>query len=765
MNAQRVPSITDPSKRRKMNKVPSISEFCSLAAHLKRTAPVGVPVDAQYLRDKMRHAVAGICSPRDYPFEALLIEFNEALKTRRMKFDKVVPPGKLGRSEMLRAHVILFGNDAVSFGKRVIADEPIEELHFRGEITSRSGVQGTKLIRETINGQQPYADDVKGPIRTTNMYKSLRDEAFISPIMKRLITQDSKTRPLSAPHSKLGSTFRNLETKDRMQQLFNSSPFLGRMTTEFYTSPGISRLLGTDIRVRRLYGLEHIKRNELLRLKAIRLPNSIVWLVFVALHSLLESQRGILERHLTKFRDEEFLFDEGTKLDLSPADDFDPRTKEIDFSLASLQKELGNPRLLLLKLQTIVHIVFEYGLQTEVLENIANITSRDIFNPRKIETISLTCAHLSQWVLDVMAIAKYYETQPETMAVNKDIMDIIKRNQLTRSQMKVHRSVGDYEYNISVANGMAAISKRVLKERVFMVLVENTTLCAHAFKTMMELLTNKDRALVIVSSSKKSKRESSNNQAPQQVALRFRFDLKSYKNSKKHKVLCMERPEECSLKEHMGFLASSFNVDFLVCGISESKSSKRQGVVSTLGSDSDLGMHRSFCTFMGIKQRTSLRGPGNQHYLVPVDGSEETHDALIMAESLLISGDRLTVVFERNIAAGMAYNLHRWSTIKARCDNRNITAFVVDSLEETLNALRPNFVVVGIAFHLHPLAERLKNHEKYIKGLGPDCVSFNTIIVPRRTKEFMMAREQDQQFPMLNDLGQPVSSLALAQAY
>ena len=137
------------------------------------------------------------------------------------------------------------------------------------------------------------------------------------------------------------------------------------------------------------------------------------------------------------------------------------------------------------------------------------------------------------------------------------------------------------------------------------------------------------------------------------------------------------------------------------------------GAVSTLGTTGDLSVHRAFCTFVGIKLRPALRGPGLQHYLVPVDGSEATHEALVLAESLLAPGDRLSLLYVRNPAEQPALIVPlRWTTVKARYENRGMVVFVVDVArgESKTSCLlhsvdvRPNFVVVGIGFEL-----RLRN--------------------------------------------------------
>ena len=73
------------------------------------TAPDGIPVTGHYLRQCVRKASRGVCSPRDYPQEGLLLKISAAVKGRRLPFDDVFPPGKIGRSELLKAHGPLFG--------------------------------------------------------------------------------------------------------------------------------------------------------------------------------------------------------------------------------------------------------------------------------------------------------------------------------------------------------------------------------------------------------------------------------------------------------------------------------------------------------------------------------------------------------------------------------------------------------------------------------------------------------------------------------
>ena len=125
-----------------------------------------------------------------------------------------------------------------------------------------------------------------------------------------------------------------------------------------------------------------------------------------------------------------------------------------------------------------------------------------------------------------------------------------------------------------------------------MVMVENTALGAYAFKACMGLITERDRVIVMHSFSSKSKLECSNNQLPESTALRFRLDLKAYSGSKRHEVLCMERPEKCSLKEHTAFLASSFEVDCLVCGVTDTSRDKDKGGGAPLSSSSCCRLHR-----------------------------------------------------------------------------------------------------------------------------------------------------------------------------
>ena len=124
-----------------------------------------------------------------------------------------------------------------------------------------------------------------------------------------------------------------------------------------------------------------------------------------------------------------------------------------------------------------------------------------------------------------------------------------------------------------------------------------------------------------------------------------------------------------------------------------------------------------------------------------------------------MSGDRLSLLYVRNPAEQPALIVPlRWTTVKARYENRGMVVFVVDvargesktsCLLHSVDVLRPNFVVVGIGFEL-----RLRNaadadhHYRVIEGFG--CKhAFHTIIAPLKTKEFYAAREKDHQFPIL----------------
>ena len=104
---------------------------------------------------------------------------------------------------------------------------------------------------------------------------------------------------------------------------------------------------------------------------------------------------------------DDFAYDNNLHLDLQPPA-VDPAAEVAStFSWPAAQRELANPRMLLLKLQTVVHIVFEYGIEPPaLLQELESIAERGIFRPDKIESVSMACAHLCQWVLDVIEIAR-----------------------------------------------------------------------------------------------------------------------------------------------------------------------------------------------------------------------------------------------------------------------------------------------------------------------------------------------------------------------
>ena len=463
-----------------------MKDMAGLAAHLKLTAPDGIPVTGHYLRQCVRKASRGVCSPRDYPQEGLLLKISAAVKGRRLPFDDVFPPGKIGRSELLKAHGPLFGRSTeqqpqlrpgtapastsmatsmTTAGLRsadasgaMMASSPVKKSAKKsnrnkgrgGASTgkragaSKRGGDPSRSVFEKNYSLDPLTMSRKEQLHSVYGYLQARK---MSPIMKALVDPapssraQSTTRPRTADGSSTpglrsatataaaaATTYRNLSAKERFNELKARNPVLGRLTESNPSSMHLAQMLDRDVRFRRPYGLHFIRRNELLRIKAVTVPAPQMWLVFKCCHMLLGAYREVTRRHLHLFRVDDFAYDNDLHLDLRPPA-VDPAAEVAStFSWPAAQRELANPRMLLLKLQTVVHIVFEYGIEPPaLLQELESIAERGIFRPDKIESVSMACAHLCQWVLDVIEIARRHslahddddEEEEEEEGVNK----------------------------------------------------------------------------------------------------------------------------------------------------------------------------------------------------------------------------------------------------------------------------------------------------------------------------------------------------------
>ena len=433
-------------------------DMANLAAHLKTTAPIGVPVTGNYFRQRIKNVVNGVCSPRDYPQEALLLKIDKALKRKKLKFENVFPNGKLGRSELLRSHGALFGKAP----QQRPATAPSASSSFPAASRMATSTSAATLAASSALFSPPLSgqgatQNVSTPGKATPPKKGMLAKSYapnplemstkqqvqsvygylrarkMSPIMKSLVD--------NAPGKGKGA-YRNLTRTERFNELKAGNPILGRLTEENPSNSHLAQMLGNEVRFRRPYGLHFIRRDELLRIKAVMVPACQMWLCFKCCHILLATFREVLSRHIETFRADNFVYDESVHLDLRPV--FVDSEADVDstFSWGAAQMELANPRMLLLKLQTIVHIVHEYGLEPSILEKLDPIIEREIFMPHKIESVSLACAHLCQWVLDVVDIAKRHDDGDETFeALPHSLVD---RNQLAKSQTKVRRPVGEY---------------------------------------------------------------------------------------------------------------------------------------------------------------------------------------------------------------------------------------------------------------------------------------------------------------------------------
>ena len=88
------------------------------------------------------------------------------------------------------------------------------------------------------------------------------------------------TTTATATAAAAATTYRNLSAKERFNELKARNPVLGRLTESNPSSMHLAQMLDRDVRFRRPYGLHFIRRNELLRIKAVTVPAPQMWLVF-----------------------------------------------------------------------------------------------------------------------------------------------------------------------------------------------------------------------------------------------------------------------------------------------------------------------------------------------------------------------------------------------------------------------------------------------------------------------------------------------------
>merc|ERR1711871_1804187 len=164
--------------------------------------------------------------------------------------------------------------------------------------------------------------------------------------------------------------------------------------------------------------------------------------------------------------------------------------------------------------------------------------------------------------------------------------------------------------------------------------------------------------------------------------------------------------ERVSAKDHVCNIAMHHKVEILAVGLERSYR-RKSADANVLGSTSDLSLRRAFCTSLLVKPDSLQMGRAPQHFLVYIDGTDESHEAFKAAESLMGPADKLTAVHIADMSKQLILPLRlQWKNVKIRyADHFGTVVQLVDrnpahgeaeSILEQVAIYKPNYLVVGV---------------------------------------------------------------------
>ena len=409
-----------------------------------------------------------------------------------------------------------------------------------------------------------------------------------------------------------------------------------------------------DVSKERRFGLRWIKKDEIVHLRSVLVPSAQIWLVLKGCYFVMHTYRERLDKTLLP---------EGQSKPPSPTPPSPNRSRILKFRSPSApvglvskseedlkpdpeafppfrwqgaKNDLKSPFEYIKRLETAFAFVESEGMEETLMEQLKVILDRDIMVPKKMEVQSLGAAHLCQYLVDVYHSAKHYKEvhEPEPLELapaegpSSELQNNTDENQNPPGSPETPTPNASSQAATKTGTRKKQASRVGRTKRIFMIGVDGSRLSYHTFRVTMDLVREWDQVIVCHSYVKEEIGSLPKERRPETISLRYRSELRHHSCTPDYTVLCQDRPGRVSAKEHVCNIAMHHKVEILAVGLERGyrQHGGKFAKAKVLGSTSDLSLRRAFCTSLLVKPDSFQMGRAPQHFLVHIDGTDESHE-------------------------------------------------------------------------------------------------------------------------------------------